>query len=233
MELISRIPNLEPELVYDLGCGSGELTSVLAERWPEARVVGIDSSPEMLRRAECSPGIGLQLGDITTWQPDSAVDLIYSNAALHWLDDHATLFPRLASLLTERGVLAVQMPDNWNAPTHRIPADVLDQGDWPESARRALMRDRLSSPGDYADWVGTDHIDLWTTTYYHRLTGADPVWEWVTGSVLRPVLAELDDEGRTRFAEECKGRYREAYPPSIKGVTTLAFSRLFLVGQAG
>lgn len=232
--MIARIPDLDPELVYDLGCGSGELTSVLADRWPDAHVVGIDSSPEMLERAAgVNPGVDWQLGDIATWQPDSAVDLIYSNAALHWLDDHATLFPQLTSRLARRGVLAVQMPDNWKMPTHRIPAEVLDEGDWPEGARRALMRDRVSAPGDYADWAGTDRIDLWRTTYYQRLAGGDPVWDWVTGSVLRPVLAELDDDGRARFAEKCKRRYREAYPPSWNRVTTLPFSRLFLVGQTG
>lgn len=231
---MARIPDNDPKTVCDLGCGTGELTAVLRERWQDARVIGVDSSEEMLERAATADQrIEWQLGDITSWEPDTDVDIIYSNATLHWLDDHATLFTRLVSMLGERGVLAVQMPDNWKAPTHTIPAQVLDQGVWPEPAHRALMRDRLSSPSDYAEWVGTDHLDLWRTTYYQRLSGHDPVWEWVTGSVLRPVLAELEGDDLTRFTEECKLRYRQAYPSGRDGMTTLAFSRLFLVGQAG
>lgn len=207
---------------------------MLAERWPDARVVGVDSSREMLERAaETSSAVEWLVDDISTWEPESETDLIFSNAALHWLDDHETLFPRLISTLGGRGVLAVQMPDNWAAPTHSVPAHVLDTGTWPESARAALLRDPLASPDEYAKWVGTDKVDLWRTTYYQRLTGENPVWEWVTGSVVRPVLAVLDGDDLTRFAEKCKQLYREAYPPGPDGVTTLAFSRLFLVAQVG
>jgi trans-aconitate 2-methyltransferase len=188
----------------------------------------------MLERA-AGGGTGIEWveADVSTWAPESNADLIFSNAALHWLDDHPVLFPRLAGFLTSGGVLAVQMPDNWNAPTHRIPAEILDEGGWPEDAHGALLRDRLSPPGMYATLVGTDQIDIWRTTYFQRLTGADPVWEWVIGSVLRPVLASMRTDDRARFTAECKRRYRDSYPPGADGVTTLAFSRLFLVGQAG
>jgi trans-aconitate 2-methyltransferase len=232
-ELLARIPDVEASTIVDLGCGTGSLTSLLARRWPAARVVGIDASPEMIERARADhPDVEWVLGDIATWEPDGPVDLIFSNATLHWLDDHETVFRRIRSRLAPDGVIAVQMPDNWAAPTHRIPADVLDHGHWPPAARAALLRDRLSRPIDYARWIQPAEVDLWRTTYFQRLTGADPVWHWVTGSVLRPVIGAMDDDEASRFTETCKARYRAAYPVARDGTTTLPFSRLFLVGRA-
>lgn len=233
LELLARIPDVAPRTIVDLGSGTGHLGARLAERWPEAIVAGIDSSPEMVGRARLEhPGIEWAVADIATWRPAEPVDLIFSNAALHWLDDHPALFARLRSHLAPRGVLALQMPDNWDAPTHRIPAEVLDEGGWPEPARAALLRDRLSQPAAYAEWVQPASVDLWRTTYYQRLTGDEPVWTWVTGSVLRPVLDALDGTDRERFAAACRARYAEAYPEGPDGVTTLPFSRFFLVARA-
>lgn len=217
----------------DLGCGTGELAAVLASRWPEAEVVGIDSSAEMIQRAMVAyPDIDWRIGSIEGWEPKGSIDLIFSNAALHWVDDHATLFPLLRTYLSRRGALAVQMPDNWREPTHSVPAEILDDGDWADAARKALIRDRVASVDDYRRWLAPAHLDMWRTTYYQTLTGPDPVWTWVTGSVLRPVLAALDEEDRHRFEGECKRRYAEAYPAS-GGRTTLPFSRLFLLASAG
>ena len=121
------------------------------------------------------------------------------------------------------------MPDNWAAPTHRVPAEVLDDGSWPPVARDALLRDRLADPGHYRRWLQPGTVDLWRTTYYQALTGEDPVWAWVTGSVLRPVLDALDPEGGQRFTATCQERYRQAYPADGEGVTILPFSRLFMI----
>jgi trans-aconitate 2-methyltransferase len=126
----------------------------------------------------------------------------------------------------------VQMPDNWQAPTHRIPADILDEGDWPQAARMALMQDRLSDVRLYAGWLQPAHVDVWRTTYYQDLTGAEAVWTWATGSVLRPVAFCDGWRDRARFEALCRSRYLEAYPPGIDGVTTLPFSRLFIVALA-
>jgi len=227
---MARIPDVAPTSVVDLGCGTGNLTAWLADRWPSAEVLGIDSSPEMIDRArQDHPALVWRVGDVSTWRPDGRVDVIFSNATLHWLDDHDRLFRRLRSYLTDSGVLAVQMPDNWREPTHRIPADVLDDGDWPDGARSALMRDRLSDPQAYVRWLQPADVDVWRTTYYQQLTGNDPVWSWVTGSVLRPVLAALGDTDRERFEGICRSLYREAYPRGVDGVTTLPFSRIFVV----
>lgn len=235
LELLARVPDPDHEVVrvVDLGCGTGHLTARLAERWPAAEVIGIDQSPEMLARAQAEhPDITWIHADIATWEPTNQVDVIFSNAALHWLDDHPALFCRLRSYLSDGGVLAVQMPDNWAAPTHQVPATLLDDGTWDPPARQALLRDRLSSVDDYRRFLQPATLDSWRTTYHQALTGDDPVWNWVTGSVLGPVLAALDDEERARFRHLAQTHYRQAYPMADDGVTVLPFSRLFLIARA-
>ncbi|MDH4278021.1 MAG: methyltransferase domain-containing protein [Acidimicrobiia bacterium] len=231
VELMARIQHDEPELVVDLGCGPGNLTALLAERWPRARVVGVDSSVEMIEAARRDhPGIEWVVADIASWEPDQPVDVLYSNATLHWLDDHPRLVPLIRSWLRPSGgTAAIQMPDNWWAPTHRVPADILDEGTWPQKAVEALMRDRLSAPENYRRWLQPASVDQWRTTYYQELPGPDAVWNWVTGSLLRPVLTALGDEDRNRFAADCRQRYAEAYPHDADGTVLLPFSRLFMV----
>jgi len=232
LELIARIPEVDAARIVDLGAGTGQLTAILTERWPDAAVLGIDSSPEMVERARRGhPGPSYEVGTVEEWDAAHPVDLVFSNASLHWVDDHRALFPRLRSRVAAGGVVAVQMPDNWNAPTHRIPAGILDEGDWPERARSALLSDRLARPAVYAGWLQPAAVDLWRTTYYQRLTGDDPVWAWVTGSVLRPVLDALEPPDWDRFAAMCRERYAAAYPVGSDGVTTVPFSRLFVVAR--
>jgi trans-aconitate 2-methyltransferase len=233
LELLARVPDVAPRRIVDLGCGPGNLTARLAERWPDAAVVGIDSSPEMLARARRDhPRLTWVEEDITAWQPNAPVDLVFSNSTLHWLDDHETVFPRLRSWVAPGGVIAVQMPDNWREPTHRIPADILDDGTWPVAASAALLRDRVSAPESYAGWMQPGRVDMWRTTYYEQFSERDPVWNWYTGSLLRPVLEALEDEDRQRFIARCQARYVAAYPPGAANVTTVPMSRLFLVTQA-
>jgi len=232
IELLARVPDIDAQTIVDLGCGTGSLTALLARRWPSASVIGIDSSPEMIDRARSDhPDIDWLIADINDWEPPDRVDIVYSNATLHWLDEHETLFRRLHSYISPGGVAAIQMPDNWTAPTHRIPAEILDAVEWPDDAREALLQDRLDRPAEYARWLQPAEVDLWRTTYFQRLTGEDPVWNWVTGSVLRPVLAALDEGERERFSALCRERYREAYPRELGGTTVLAFSRLFMVAR--
>lgn len=232
-DLIARIPPIDPSRVVDLGCGTGTLTAILARRWPTAHVVGLDASRDMLERVPSGiENVAWQFGNIAAWRTEEPCDVIFSNAALHWLDDHEALFRRLAGSLAPRGVLAVQMPDNWSEPSHRIPAAVLAEGDFSEVSRRALISDRVSPPADYRRWLGAQtEIDMWTTTYHQVLRGADPVLEWVTGTVLRPVLETLDVTRQESFVQECARRYRSAYPPEPDGATVMAFRRLFFVAR--
>lgn len=232
LELLARIPDIDPGVVFDLGCGPGNLTSEISKRWPSARIVGVDSSRDMIDRASTDhPDIEFEQADIETWTPEHEVDLIFSNATLHWLDHHGRLFPRLFDFLRPGGVLAVQMPNNWSAPTHMVPRDVLADVRWTEEQQHLLPIDRVDAPGEYRRWLidAAESIDIWQTIYYQELTGADPVWEWTTGSLLRPVLAALEGEDRAAFAEAVKAGYREAYPPDHTGTVLLPFRRLFLI----
>lgn len=232
-ELLARIPEIVPASVVDLGCGTGVLTGALAARWPAAEVIGVDSSAEMIAKASATQHhVDWQTADISDWEPTRPVDVIYSNATLHWLDDHPQLFRRLRSHLAPDGVLAVQMPDNWQAPTHRVLVDTIDNGEWPRSARDALRRDPLSAPHEYTEWVQPAEVDMWRTTYFQQLEGEDPVWAWVSGAILVPVLAELSDAERAEFEHAVKEAYRFAYPQGPTGTTTVGFSRLFLVAHA-
>ena len=232
MELLARLPDNDPQRIVDLGSGTGHLTALLAERWPAASVVGIDSSSEMLAQAEADhPALAWHQADISTWSAEDPVDLIFSNAALHWLDDHQALFTRLRAQLAPGGVLAVQMPDNWAAPTHQVPAEILDDGTWSDEVCQSLLRDRLAEVDAYRRWLEPGSIDLWRTTYYQAIEGPDPVWNWVLGSVLRPVLASLDGADLDRFVDEAQAQYRRAYPANAQGVTILPFSRLFIVAN--
>lgn len=232
VDLILRIPDGDIRSIVDLGCGTGHLTAVLADRFTDATVLGIDASVDMIEAAaRHHPALAWTVADIAVWEPDTRPDIVFSNAALHWLDDHEILFARLRTMVAEGGIIAVQMPDNWAAPTHRIPAEVLDTGGFSLEARNALLRDRVAEPSRYREWLQPAEVDLWRTTYHHVLTGPDPVWNWVTGSVLRPVLAILDGDDRSRFADECRARYLDAYPRRRDGTTVLPFSRVFMVAR--
>jgi len=235
LELMARIPDISPRSIVDLGCGTGSLTHLLADRFNDANVVGLDNSQDMLDQTE-SDSIEWRCEDIGAWHPESQMDLIYSNAALHWLVDHDQLFPRLLESLSPGGVLAVQMPNNWREPTHKIPAAILAQPDWTDEVRHILPRDRVQSPVHYQRWLAAaDATDLWETTYYQLLPSADrhPVLEWVKGSLLRPVLALLDEDPRAldRFLRACEHEYERAYPRESDGSVVLPFRRLFIVAM--
>jgi trans-aconitate 2-methyltransferase len=247
-ELVGRIRADDPVRVVDLGCGSGELTATLADRWPAARIEGIDSSPEMIAAAEriAVPGLRFAVGDIASWGPDGAVDVIVSNAALHWVPTHRELLPKWFKALTAGGWLAVQMPGNFDAPSHTILHDLCQSprwrdllgdalGDMPGNAARGAS---VGTPGDYLDLLATadcQKVDAWETTYSQVLQGEDPVLEWVKGTALRPVLAALNADGvdsavKDAFLAEYGSLLREAYPRKPYG-TVFPFRRVFVVAQ--
>ena len=232
LDLAARIPPIEPRLVVDLGCGRGDMAAQLAERWPDAAVVGIDRSPEMLADAQARfSGPTWVEADIATWQPETAPDLIYSNATLHWLPDHATLFPRLMTALAPGGVLAVQMPRNFAEPSHVLLRAVAAEGPWHD--RVSIEPAPVAAQQDYHAWLRPQAaaIDLWETIYLHVLEGADPVLNWVRGTALRPVLSVLDPAEQTAFEADYGARLRAAYPANDRGETLMPFRRLFLVAQ--
>jgi trans-aconitate 2-methyltransferase len=236
-DLLSRVDAADPDVVVDLGCGEGALTASLAARWPRARVSGVDSSPEMLAAAAAHAvdgRVGFALGDVRDWRPDGPVDVVVSNAVLHWVPGHADLLARWAGHLAPGGWLAVQVPGNHRAPTHRLLAELCTSPRWAgRLAAAAPPPDAVLDPAGYLDALVAAGLsaDVWETTYLHVLRGPDPVLSWVRGTVLRPVLALLDDDAAAELTAAYAAALREAYPARADGTTVLPFRRVFAVGS--
>lgn len=232
-ELTSRIRAQQPRTVVDLGCGPGQLTATLTDRWPSARVTGIDSSAEMIAEAHRFDGPRLQFRqqDVRDFAPDEPIDVIISNATLQWVDNHRELLPRLVEALAPGGWLAFQVPGNQTAPSHTLLHEL---GQDPRFARWTGDIDRRIMPpaADYlADLSALGlQTDAWETTYLHVLQGVDPVFDWISGTGARPYLQALPDDRRDVFVAEYKDRLRKAYPRKSFG-TVLGFRRIFAVGH--
>jgi trans-aconitate 2-methyltransferase len=237
-DLLARVRAEGPRHVVDLGCGDGGSTATLLDRWPGASVLGVDSSPAMLAHAadRAVPGrLRFRPGTIEGWRPERPVDVLVSNAALQWVPAHPALLGRLVAALAPAGWLAVQVPANFDSPTHTELAALCGSPRW---------RDRLGAvggriphvlgPETYLDLLAEAgcSTDVWETTYLHVLHGLDPVLEWVRGTALRPVLTLLADDptAEAEFLAEYRARLRSAYPPGPHG-TVLPFRRLFAVAQ--
>jgi len=232
LDLLSRIPLEDPAVIYDLGCGTGTVTSFLKERWPGAKVTGIDSSGTMLERAGALDAeVTWQKSDLKHWSPETSADLLYSNAVLHWLDDHEALFPRLMQGLNHGGVLAVQLPHNFSAPTHALIAKTARAGPWRELLEPELREQPVLESSAYYDILSPHaaRLDFWETTYLHVLQGDDPVVEWTKGSILGPLLALLDEPDKEAFLKAYREPISKAYVRRGDGTTLLPFRRLFLI----
>jgi trans-aconitate 2-methyltransferase len=237
LDLLAQVPLVAPRRVVDLGCGAGNVTAILRRRFPEADVLGVDGSAAMLAKArDAAPDCRFEQGDFATWQPgegEAAPDLIYSNAALHWVGGHETLFPRLAGSLAPGGVLAVQMPAMHDAPLRRLQNEVAAFGPWAEHLRDAgFARAILAAPA-YYDLLRpcTAALDLWETTYLHVLHGEDAVVEWAAGSSLRPFLDKLPPDLRSGYRAAYAAALRPHYPRRADGATLLPFQRLFILAR--
>jgi trans-aconitate 2-methyltransferase len=234
-ELVARIAADAPGTVVDLGCGEGSLTATLAHRWPGARVTGVDASPEMLAAAAASamPGrVAFELGDVRDWAPRSPVDVVVSNAVLHWVPGHERLLPRWAAWLRPGGWLAVQVPGNFRAPTHALLTELCRSPRWADRlAGAGPAPDAVLEPAGYLDVLTGAGLgcDAWETTYLHVLGGEDPVLGWVRSTVLRPVLALLPADDAAGFTAEYAAALRDAYPRRSDGTTVLPFRRVFAV----
>ena len=232
-ELIARIDATDPAVVVDLGCGPGALTASLAERWPGARVVGVDSSPQMIgaAAAHAGPRVRFEVADLREWRPGEQVDVVVSNATLQWVPEHRELWPALLRALRPGGWLAFQVPGNFDEPSHRLLHDLA--GEEPYAADTSdVERPAADDAATYlADLSGLGcTVDAWETTYLHVLSGPDPVFRWIAGTGARPVLQALDDSRRAAFETEYKRRLRTAYPPQPFG-TVLPFRRIFVVAR--
>lgn len=234
LDLMVQIPDRRFREIWDLGCGTGEHAALLSLRHPSARVHGLDSSPEMLRQAKNRQAeVDWVPGGIEDFAPTTPPDLIFTNAALQWLPDHGTLFPRLAGLLERGGVFACQMPMAYETAHHRILRETAEAGPWASltaDARRIQPTPPLEA---YYDWLGgvCGVVDIWTTTYLHALEGDDPVVDWMRGTALRPYLDVLaaDPSLREDFLDAFRARIARAFPARPDGVTLFPFPRLFMV----
>jgi trans-aconitate 2-methyltransferase len=233
LDLLAQVPLEALRRAVDLGCGAGNVTRMLRERWPSAEVMGVDSSPEMLvSAARACPGASWREADLATWAPDAPVDLIFSNAALHWADDHGRLLPRLMGFLAPGGCLAVQMPRNYDRPSHASVFEIIDGH--PEWARRLgplLRRDPVLSPEAYEALLSplAARVAAWETDYLHLLEGEDAVLGWIRGSFLTPLMEALEPADHEPFLAACRAKLGEAYPRDARGRTPFRFRRLFLV----
>jgi len=234
IDLLNRIPLDDPGEVYDLGAGAGNVTRLIKERWPAARVTGVDDSSAMLAKAAAiAPGITWQQADLATWAPPQPADLIYSNAALHWLTGHERLFPSLLAALTTGGVLAVQMPRNFGAPSHTLISEAARGGPWRATLEPLLRPAPVADPEFYYDILAPHAaaLDVWETEYLQILDGVNPVKEWTKGTWLRPLLDALAEPERGRFETRYAELVARAYPPRADGHTLFLFRRLFIVAK--
>jgi len=232
-DLLARVQLDAPSVVYDLGCGPGNSTALLRTRFAKASITGVDSSASMLDDARKS-GLAAQWAqdDFNTWTPDAAPDLIYANAAFQWADDPVSLTQRLYALLAPGGVLAFQVPQNFDQPSHTLVADAVANGPWAETLKGARQYDPgFARAPDYARALMPlgAMVDAWTTNYLHILDGEDPVFRWMSGTGLRPFVQALQGDMRAAFEAEIRTRFARAYPREAGGQTFFAFQRLFVI----
>jgi trans-aconitate 2-methyltransferase len=233
-DLLAAIPPVDARLAIDIGCGPGNSTQLLVERFANATVRGLDSSADMIEAArQRLPQVRFDTADIDTWNEPGPFDVIFANAVLQWLPDHATLLPALASRLTQGGSLAIQMPDNLNEPSHRLMREVAADGPWVSKlADAAGQRTEMASASDYYSMLRPHcaRVDVWRTTYHHPLAGgASGVVEWFKGSGLRPFLAPLDEVEKAQYLKQYQTAIERAYPTLADGSVLLPFPRLFIV----
>ncbi len=233
IDLIARIPKVDYQLVYDLGCGTGHLTRILANTFPDSKVTGIDSSPEMLSEARREfPALNWQQADITSWHPPAPPHLIYTNAALQWVPDHETLLPSLLNKLRPGGVLAMQVPRHFESPSHLGLKELVMQSEW-RATLEPLLLAPIPAPETYWRWLSPHarNLDIWETIYLQVLDGKDPVVNFMRGTALRPFLSALPEHEAGKFIEAFAERMAAEYPPQANGQTLFPFRRLFVIAQ--
>jgi trans-aconitate 2-methyltransferase len=238
-DLLARIGELPAGPIVELGAGTGVHTRAIAARWPDRAVIGIDASAEMLEKAAATPSaISWVKADIATWRASEKPALIFSNATLQWLDDHAEVFQRLMQQLVSGGVLAVQMPRNFDAPSHALMRETAAEEPWGPRLAPLVRHDPVAPPEVYYDRLialASGGIDLWETEYLHILAGADdaesPVLSWVRGTALRPLLAPLGAAEQAELAARYDAKLKRVYKRRGDGKTLFPFRRLFLVAR--
>jgi trans-aconitate 2-methyltransferase len=231
-DLLAQVPLARPRRIVDLGCGPGNSTELLVERFPLAEILGLDTSVDMLRKArERLPQCTFIEADIASWTPAESTDLLFANAVLQWVPDHPLVLCRLLEAVPAGGVLAVQMPDNMREPANALQRQVAESGPWAEDLANAVPRAELLSADAYYDLLKPvcRHIDIWHSIYNHALASPQAIVEWFKGSSLQPYLARLGCAAREQFLAAYAEKIAAAYRPTFDGKVLLRFPRLFIV----
>jgi len=236
-DLIAHIALESPTNITDLGCGTGNSTEQLHARWPHSQITGVDSSTEMLTQArEKHPDWKWEQSDIEKWTPAAPSDLIFANAAFHWIRDHSVQLPRVFNFVAPGGALAFQIPYHLVSPAHHAMVEVAQFPEWEQRLRTARHTMTVETPDFYYDTLAQQsaRLDIWLTTYHHEMQDASGIVEWLRGSGMRPYLEALANgpngkEDQQRFQNECLRRFKDSYPPRRNGKTVLSYPRLFLI----
>jgi trans-aconitate 2-methyltransferase len=234
-DLIAQIELENPRRIVDLGCGTGNSTEQLHRRWPQGEFTGLDNSPDMLSQARAGhPDWKWIESSVERWAPDSAFDLIFSNACLHWVADHATLFPRLVSHLAPGGALAVQMPNSYHLPAHTVMTDVANdpQAPWARTLAGASDTYSVQSLPFYYDTLRkvTSRLDIWQTEYLQIMDGPRAILDWVRSTAMRRFTEPLpSDEQRRLFEQRCLERFQQMYAANDQGKTLFPYRRMFII----
>jgi trans-aconitate 2-methyltransferase len=234
MDLLQHVPQLNCQRIYDLGCGTGHLTHLLQERWPSAKVTGVDSSPDMLGRARGEfPKLNWVQMDIAAWHAPEAADLIFSNAALHWVPNHAKLLPELIQQVRPGGYLGVQMPHHIDSPGHLLILDTARDPRWSSRLIPLAGQFKVHSPEEYWRWLRplASKLDIWETIYIHELEGERPVVDFFRGTQLRAYLQALSEEEQRDFLDSFAEKTARSFPKQPDGKTLFPFRRIFLLAQ--
>lgn len=232
-DLLARVRAESARRVVDLGCGPGNVTSLLSDRWPGATLEASDSSPEMVQAAR-SLGVDAHVEDVRDWTPKPDTDVVLCNAVLQWVPAHVDLLRGWLPALPDGAWFGFQVPGNFEAPAHQAIYRLAAEQPWSDQLGNALREPGcVLSPTEYADVIADLGlaVDAWETTYLHRLQGADPVLEWVSGTAMRPIRQVLDDEQWAKFREDLAPRLRDVYPQRADGATWFPFRRIFVVAQ--
>lgn len=238
-DLLNALPiSFKPHNVYDLGCGPGNSTRLLKDRWSNAKVIGIDASPDMLNKAADNyPDLDFRLGEIAHFLPDTSIDFLFANASLHWLPNHETLFPFLLQTLRVNGAFAIQMPNNFHAPSHQGIIDVLQNNRSWQSLVSNMLYGALNNPRYELAWYydlftqcGMHDLQLWQTTYLQEMNSYEEIFNWIQGTVLRPVFAKMNNEDQAQFKKKYLDYIALFYEVRANSKILMSFDRIFMVG---
>lgn len=233
VDLISRISLTHPSRIIDLGCGPGNSTAILRQRWPAAEIVGLDNSRAMITvAAQAYPDWTWIEGDIATWTAAMPFDLVFSNAALHWVANHAEVMPHLLRQVRPQGALAIQMPAHFRSPVHELMIEVAKNPAWQDRMEDAIHAIKVERPAFYYDLLSphASKLELWETEYVHVMKSPAAILEWIRGTGLRPFLEALPSEGqKQRFEELFLAGLTKAYSAQKDGRVLFPFRRLFIL----